>query len=217
MLRRPRVHFPGVGMNRRTFVFTVAGAALDLSDPVGIAQALTTNPATGEPGNGHDCVFVSPHGDDRNRGTASGPLRRFRAAQLAARELKKQPSGEVSVYFRAGTYYLTETIVFTAEDSGMQNAPITYLPYPGETVILSGGKRIEPEWMPYRDGIMQTAVSPGTDTDQLFVNGKRQILARYPNYDPNAKYLNGWAADATSPERAKRWATRSLSDETTAV
>jgi hypothetical protein len=31
-------------------------------------------------------------------------------------------------------------------------------------------------------------------------------LARYPNYDPNAKYLGGWAPDAISPERAKRWA-----------
>jgi hypothetical protein len=53
---------------------------------------------------------------------------------------------------------------------------------------------------------MKTSVPAGTSTDQLFVNGQRQMLARYPNYDPNAKYLGGWAPDAISPERAKRWA-----------
>ena len=41
--------------------------------------------------------------------------------------------------------------------------------------------------------------------DQLFVNGKRQHMARYPNYDPDVLPLNGYAADAFSPERASRW------------
>jgi hypothetical protein len=75
----------------------------------------------------------------------------------------------------------------------------------GSISVLSGGNRIAPVWTPYRDGIMQTPVPPETDTDQLFVNGQRQILARYPNYDPNAKYLNGWSEDAISPERVRRW------------
>ena len=115
-------------------------------------------------------------------------------------------SGELSVYFRAGTYYLPETVVFTPEDSGAAEAPVVYTSYPGEHVVLSGGSRIEPHWTPYRDGILQTPVPPDTQTDQLFVNGKRQVLARYPNYEPKAKYLNGFAEDAISPERAKRWA-----------
>lgn len=191
-------------MNRRTFVCTAAGATVGLCHRLRAAYSLAA--ATHDAGIVDGCIFVSPDGHDGNPGTAALPLRTFRAAQLTARELKKKISGELSVYFRAGTYYLPETIVFTPEDSGKQNAPITYLPYPGERVILSGGNRIEPAWTPYRDGIMQTAVPPGTDTDQLFVNGQRQILARYPNYDPNAKYLNGWAADAISPERVKRWA-----------
>ena len=31
-------------------------------------------------------------------------------------------------------------------------------------------------------------------------------MARYPNYDPQSQYFNGWAADAFSKERAARWA-----------
>jgi hypothetical protein len=194
-------------MNRRTFVCTAAGAIVELCNSLRSARALGVGaPAVNGVGGADGCIFVSPEGDDRSPGTALEPLRTFRAAQLATRALKKQRSGELSVYFRAGTYYLPETVVFTPEDSGAQEAPIVYTSYPGEHVILSGGNRIEPVWTPYRDGILQTPVPPGTDTDQLFVNGQRQILARYPNYDPNAKYLNGWAEDAISPDRAKRWA-----------
>jgi len=194
-------------MNRRTFVYTAAGAIVDLCHSLRNAHAISARtPGAAEVGSAESCIFVSPHGDDGNPGTALEPLRTFHAAQLAARELKKQRSGELSVYFRAGTYYLPEAVVFTPADSGAQEAPVVYTSYPGEHVVLSGGSRIEPQWTPYRDGIMQTPVPPGTQTDQLFVNGKRQVLARYPNYEPNAKYLNGWAEDAISPERVKRWA-----------
>jgi hypothetical protein len=194
-------------MNRRTFVCTAAGVIVELCHGLRNAHATSARtPGAAGVGNADSSIFVSPNGDDGNPGTASKPLRTFRAAQLAARELKKQRSGEQSVYFRAGTYYLPETVVFTPEDSGVAEAPVVYKSYPGEHVVLSGGSRIEPHWTPYRDGILQTPVPPGTQTDQLFVNGKRQVLARYPNYEPKAKYLNGWAEDAISPERAKRWA-----------
>jgi PDZ domain len=194
-------------MNRRSFVYTAAGAIVDLSYSLRNAHAISARASDAAGiGNADRSIFVSPNGDDGNPGTASEPLRTFQAAQLAARELKRQRSGELSVYFRTGTYYLPETVVFTPEDSGAEEAPVVYRSYPGEHVVLSGGSRIEPHWTPYRDGILQTPVPPGTETDQLFVNGKRQVLARYPNYEPNAKYLNGWAEDAISPERVKRWA-----------
>jgi len=35
-------------------------------------------------------------------------------------------------------------------------------------------------WTPYRDGILMARVPAGLHSDQFFVNGKRQILARYP-------------------------------------
>ena len=194
-------------VNRRAFLYGAAGTVLEFAQLRTFASAFAApNIGSIPPPSESNSIFVSISGDDRNPGTISQPLRTFRAAQVAIRELKKQKRGALSVYFREGTYYLPETIVFTPEDSGEQQAPILYSPYPGEHVVLSGGSRLTPHWKPYRDGIMKTAVPPGTTTDQLFANGQRQILARYPNYDPNAKYLNGWAADAISPERARRWA-----------
>jgi hypothetical protein len=61
------------------------------------------------------------------------------------------------------------------------------------------------DWEPYRDGIFQAKTAAGFEIDQLFVNGQRQHMARYPNYDPKILPYNGYAADAFSPTRAARW------------
>ena len=72
--------------------------------------------------------------------------------------------------------------------------------------MVSGGVLLTNlQWQPYKNGIMQTKVPAGFATDQLFVNGQRQPMARYPNFDPKERIFNGYAADAFSPERAARW------------
>ena len=62
------------------------------------------------------------------------------------------------------------------------------------------------KWEAFRDGISKAQVPDGLTTDQLFVNGERQHLARYPNFNPDERIYNGHAADALSPARVKRWA-----------
>ncbi len=149
--------------------------------------------------------YVSPNGSDSNPGSIDKPFQTVAHARDTIRRggsLKKQP---ITVYLREGTYYLNDPLVFSAEDSGTPNAPVTYSAYKGEKVIISGGSKLALTWKPYRDGILQAETPAGLEIDQLFVNGKRQHMARYPNYDPNASPYNGAAADAFSPERAARW------------
>ena len=43
-------------------------------------------------------------------------------------------------------------------------------------------------------------------TEEIFVNGERQILARYPNFDPKAQYFDGFTSGADIQRRAARWA-----------
>jgi hypothetical protein len=194
-------------LDRRKFLWEATGVTVGLTAPGKIAASFAREALDApSPGDPTQSIFVSTAGDDQDPGTISSPLKTFEAARRAVRDFKKHNPGTIFVCFRAGTYYLPNTIVFTPEDSGAAGAPIVYGPYPGEHVLLSGGARLSPSWKPYRDGIMKTSVPAGTSTDQLFVNGQRQILARYPNYDPNSKYLGGWAPDAISPERARRWA-----------
>ena len=149
-------------------------------------------------------LFVAPQGDDANPGTQSRPLRTFAVAQEKARRLRAR--SPVTVWFRGGAYYLPQTIVLTAADSGTKTAPAIFAAWPGETVVVSGGEKLALNWQPFRNGIMQANVPAGFTTDQLFVNGERQPLARYPNFDPTVDIFNGYAADAISPERVKRWA-----------
>ena len=148
-------------------------------------------------------LHLSPAGNDANPGTADKPLATLAAAQRAARAaVGKKP---VTVWLHAGTYYLPETVRFTAEDSGTAEAPVVYAAAPGEQPVISGGARLQLDWKPLRDGLFQASTPAGLAMDQLFVNGQRQHMARYPNYDPDARQFNGSAADAIAPERVARW------------
>lgn len=147
-------------------------------------------------------LYVSPSGVDGNPGTQANPLASIAAAQKAARGIRDEP---VTVYLEGGAYYLREPVVFTAADSGTAGAPVVYAAAPGQSPVISGGRRLELDWHPYRDGIMQADVPRDLECDQLFINGERQPMARWPNYDPRAQYFQGFSADATSPKRISRW------------
>ena len=144
-------------------------------------------------------IHVSPAGNDANPGTADKPLATIAAAQRTARAIAgREP---VTVLLHTGVYYLPETMCFTTADSGS-----TYAAAPGEKPVISGGARLTLDWTPFGDGIFQAKTPAGLAMDQLFVNGQRQHMARYPNYDPKARQFNGSAADAIAPERVARWA-----------
>jgi hypothetical protein len=149
-------------------------------------------------------IFVGSNGNDTNPGTLDEPFATLQRAQQAARKVAGHEA--VTVFLRAGTYYLPTPLVFTAEDSGRRSSPVTYRAYPKEQAVISGGVRLENlKWETYRGGIMRAGVPAGLVMDQLFVNGERQPMARYPNFDPSERHFNGWAKDAFSPERAARW------------
>ena len=126
------------------------------------------------------------------------------------RTVKVKSVEPITVRFAPGTYYLAETFVLDPEDSGTEKAPVSYVASPDGPVILSGGVKLEPKWRPYKDGIMQAEIAAPCEGkvpfDQLFVNGRVMPMARYPNYNADARPFNGTAADAISPERVKRWA-----------
>jgi hypothetical protein len=150
-------------------------------------------------------LFVATNGLDTNPGTESAPFRSLSAARDAARRLAGREA--VTVRVGDGVHYLPDTLVFTPADSGAPGKPVIYEAANAGRAILSGGSRLSLTWRPFRDGILQAATPAGIEIDQLFVNGTRQRMARYPNYDaakPTAAY-QGFAADAFSKERAAGW------------
>ncbi len=151
-------------------------------------------------------IHVAPNGSDRNPGTALKPLATLHAARDAARPSAGREA--VTIHVAPGIYYLPQTLVLTPEDSGSAQHPVVYRAATEGAAVLSGGSLLDLRWTPFRDGIYQAATPAGLTLDQLFVNGVRQRMARYPNYDaakPTDAY-QGYAADAFSPARAARWA-----------
>ena len=87
--------------------------------------------------------YVAPGGSDANPGTFEKP---FATIQHAQRAVRQKPG---SVLLRDGTYYLPEKLVFKADDSGSETAPVVYQAYGNEQPVISGGVRLEKlDWQP---------------------------------------------------------------------
>jgi len=145
-------------------------------------------------------LYVSNQGNDQNNGSMNAPVRSLKQALTLA----KHKRGHVSVFLRAGTYYLDTTLIIRATD--FHPSSLTIRNYKTDSVVISGGKRLALEWKPYKNGILVARVSPNITFDQLFVNDEKQVLARYPNYDSSVRILKGTSADAISKERVSHWA-----------
>ncbi len=148
--------------------------------------------------------FVAPEGQDGNPGTAAEPFASPARAQQAARRVAGREA--VTVWLRAGTYPLAQPLVFEASDSGAPGRVVTYRAEGDGPVILSGGITVATRWVPHTNGVWVTAVPADVSGDQLFVDGQRQILARYPNFDAGQRIFNGFDPEAFAPSRARNWA-----------
>jgi hypothetical protein len=124
---------------------------------------------------------------------------------LAGGEGKRK---DVVVELSGGTYYLAAPLQFNSKDSGRNGHTVTWTAAAGADVTISGGRLLHPDWQPVAAGsnIMAATVPTGLDFDGLFVNGQRQILARYPNYNPSASRLGGSTTLAALNQEAAKWA-----------
>ena len=161
--------------------------------------------------------YVSPAGNDSwsgklaepNSARTDGPFATLARARDTIRAMQtRQPLHQpVTVYLRGGVYALSAPLVFLPEDSGTTDCPITYAAYPGEKVVLSGGRTIT-GWK----NVGASGAGPGPNAvrpyiaevpgvkegewyfHQLFVNGQRRQRARAPNtgfYHADGQFLAG--------------------------
>ena len=137
--------------------------------------------------------FVAPNGNDTNPGTKDAP---FATLTHARDEVRKHEGEPRTVFIREGRYEITAALKFGPEDSGTADAPVVWRAFENEKPVLVGGRAIS-GWKPWRGEIMQADVAAqgfkGVAFKQLFVSGKRQQLARYPNFDAKNPYGGGWA------------------------
>jgi hypothetical protein len=137
--------------------------------------------------------FISPQGNDRwsggraapNADNTDGPFASLTRAQQAVRKLKPlaKPGMAISVLVRGGRYELKEPIRFGPQDSGTDQTPIVYAAYPGESPVLSGGRKLG-GWKRADSDLWQAElpeVKAGSWTfRELSVDGRRCQRPRLP-------------------------------------
>ncbi|MCH6255191.1 hypothetical protein MLD52_01440 [Puniceicoccaceae bacterium K14] len=151
--------------------------------------------------------YVPPDGYDTNSGTEGSPFLTMSKARDAVREALPDASEGIDVWFSEGTYYFPEAVEFGPDDSGSESVPVRYMGMNGETVDFSGARSFENlVWSVHSGEIMKASIGTGITCDVMFANGTQQVMARYPNFDPDAVVLNGTASDAASRDKAEGWA-----------
>ena len=141
-------------------------------------------------------LYVSPAGDDAaGQGTKARPYATPERGLEEAR--KRKAEGEqkaISIMLSAGTYYLQRPLTLGPQDSGLTIEGVK-----GETVVISGGRRVT-GWKPWKDDILQADLSaldlPDLSFRELYFNGKLMPWARVPNYDPQHPRTGGFLQNA---------------------
>ncbi|MBC7808617.1 MAG: right-handed parallel beta-helix repeat-containing protein, partial [Akkermansiaceae bacterium] len=124
-----------------------------------------------------------------NSGRTNGPFATVAKARDAIRALKSsgQFNKPVTVFVRNGTYYQSQTLQFTPQDSGTGVNSISYEAYPGETPVVSGGRRLTGWTTTTVNGktawkrTLSDVASGSYFFRELWVNGQRRIRSRYPD------------------------------------
>jgi hypothetical protein len=152
--------------------------------------------------------YVATNGNDGWTGRFPGPTRGdgpfltvSRAVQAAREAGQRTPadSGHAcQIFVRQGTYFLSEPLVLTPDDSGLHIAA-----YRHEKPSLSGGRKIT-GWQETELAGTKLWVAPVPEAKsgrwnfrELWVNGRRAIRARHPN--------RGYLPIAGLPDKAPEW------------
>ncbi|MGY3053033.1 hypothetical protein ACVWYG_001230 [Pedobacter sp. UYEF25] len=145
-------------------------------------------------------IYVSTTGNDAFDGSIHKPFLTLENAVIKALSLDGR---DVHIFIRKGTYELRRTILINSANYLVRSLSIK--PFNSEVVTISGSQRLKLIWTKYKGAIMQSSVKLDTIPDQLFSNGHTMPMARYPNYDLNARVYNGTAVDAIDDFRVATW------------
>ncbi len=154
-------------------------------------------------------LYVDGKVETSGDGSEASPFKTIPEAQAKIRELKAGeglPVGGITVFVKDGEYQLTEGLEFTAEDSGTEECPITYVSESEFGAVVSGGLILSAsDFEPISEeekekllddtakekvvkvdlqkkGLTSDIISTvGGNAMELFINGERSTLARYPN------------------------------------
>jgi hypothetical protein len=142
-------------------------------------------------------ILVSQTGESQNEFSFKTVNEAIEKAYLIKAD---NSNAEIVINILPGDYYLSSPISI---DSRLSRLKIIGA---GKSLVtLKGSVPLNVKWEQFNENIFVADVAGDIALDQLIVDGQPQILARYPNYNENGGYWQGYAADAISKERIKNW------------
>jgi len=132
-------------------------------------------------------IYVSPSGNDQNSGkSADAPLATLQKAldNWTATKKSGQTVSEATILLAGGTYHLSDPVRITPENGGSEKSNLIIRSADNQKAVFNGAKKIT-GWKKTKNNIWVAPVPEARDGkwnfNQLFVNGKDQVLARFPN------------------------------------
>ena len=150
-------------------------------------------------------LYVSKNGNQNNPGTKEQPYSSAEFAIEKIKEMQRESSKDsYDLIFEKGIYYFDSTLLIDQLFLS-DNQRLTIKSEDGSDVTFSAAKPLKLNWVKNKSGIWTSKIPSQITFQQLYADGKHLIRARYPNFDPNILPFNGYAEDAISPERVKKW------------
>ena len=147
--------------------------------------------------------YVSPNGSDENDGSREKPFLTLEKARDSVRALDKTGKNGITVAVMAGEYRVS-SLVFTQEDSGTEECPVTYCAYgDGEAVICGGVTLPHEAFGKVTDEAVLSRIADGAKDKVLYADlfqlgiTKEQYGKIYAigGYNTASRYDGDWVGD----------------------
>jgi Right handed beta helix region len=150
--------------------------------------------------------YVSPDGRDVNPGSKDRPVATLARARDVVRAYRKtNPDEDVTVWVGGGTYRLTNTLVFTLEDSSRDGRSATFAAVPGTRPVVSGAQPV-PDWVRLQSppsGLPKAAQGKVWVADVSWVRSLKQRQSPSPGvatqFDRGWRFLTLYQGDQSLP------------------
>ncbi|CAF4219129.1 unnamed protein product, partial [Adineta steineri] len=166
----------------------------------------------------HTVYVHNGMGHDLYNGTFEKPMKTIPAALTFTRTLRAVYGNDLTlcIIIREGIYYLGATSTTTSSELGAialtsDDNNLVIENYQNERVVLSGGILLQLKWSVHaktvnNNVIMKAQIPSDVKLDQfneLYIDGKRAIVAKYPNGDPSTQGL--YAKDPGFTFNVEKW------------
>jgi hypothetical protein len=140
-------------------------------------------------------------------GAKSGEVDLPAALELLKKGRVEHPEQAIDLVLADGTHRLSQPLVLGPEHSGSEQAPVRWLAAPEAHPVISGGVPIR-GFKKTPDGNWEVKVSGIGGFEQLWVNGRRAIRARFPEWGfIKAKEVTEERLDGPDGKRARQTVT----------